>query len=409
MLKIAMRLIAACLVFLSLPGGHLLAQYGDGSDGPLTVTPGPTVFYSPTRTNLTAPAAASDTGLTVANASAFTPGMEVMLVGVHGANSGNWETATVLSAGGTAITLTAPLAKDYDGEAVVVQVRHYSSVDIPVGATLEVSSSRSVLAFRCNGAVNIGGTLTASRRGYRANGLAVEGGVPGDSHTYDPTFGSHSTAANGGGGGGGEAAPASLPNDDHGAGGGGGGYGTAGQPGIDVGSGVAGGQGGGTYGDPMLTRMYFGSAGGQGGFVCPQSIFCSLTNEGEGAGGGIVWISAPVIDLGTSGAITSDGEEGAEVYNDPIDGGVGGGGGGAGGTIWIPGAVLLGSGTATISARGGAGGANPGTPTALWGDGGDGGDGRIRIDSSYSTSIQYHPTPTFTAGVANATNWTAYE
>ncbi len=158
----------------------------------------------------------------------------------------------------------------------------------------------------------------------------------------------------------------------------------------DADSGGAGGGGGGLYGNPALSKLYFGSGGGGGG----GSNEASSGGGSGGSGGGIILIVANVITI--SGTLSSNGSAG--VDGGPDTNPYGAGGGGSGGSILARSNSITNSGTFT--ATGGSGGARGGTGSAGSGGGG-GGVGRIRIESD---SISATTTPTAsTAGLVAIT------
>ncbi len=212
------------------------------------------------------------------------------------------------------------------------------------------------ITFRAQGEVRIDGTLSVNGMGYKGGRVVwgADHGYQGESYTGS---GGHSTDPNGGGGAGGHVD----------GGGGGGGYGSSGQPGHDV-WGDFSAEGGGTYGNSILSTLYYGSGGGSPG---AQSANRSAAG---GPGGGIVSIVAPVITV--NGLISANGLNGGSVPNNP--GNWRGGGGGSGGSILLKGSTIN-VGSNRIRALGGAGGYGTHNNGANL-NGGNGGVGRIRIE-----------------------------
>lgn len=324
------------------PGDVKLADtmnYGDGSDGPLTVSG---TFNINTQTNgyggrgaadgatatTTQNATAGATSITITNGAGISQGDEILIAKFWkpgDTTTGISEIKTIESTGGgTVYNFSSGLSNTYPSGSIAQRIPNYSSIDIGATGILIANAwngtTGGVVIFRVSGALTIasGGKIDTSSLGYRnrADYLTGEGL---------------------GGGGGGYC-------DAECGGGGGGGYGGAG------GTGGSDGYIAGTPGSSYANFPDFGSAGG--------------SSYGAGSnGGGLIYAFAN--SLNNAGAVKSNGGNGT------IDGG----GGGAGGAVYL----LVGS-TASlgaISADGGTGG----NGLSNSGAGAGGGGGRIKYIS----------------------------
>lgn len=118
--------------------------------------------------------------------------------------------------------------------------------------------------------------------------------------------------------------------------------------------------------DTSRLRIYIGSGGGAG----QQN---DLRGGNGGAGGGAIVVSAPVIRVGTGGAIDVSGTDGDDALCD------GAGGGGSGGTIALITDTIVG--TMHCDVSGGVGGSTRGT-VYWYGPGGGGAGGLVYTSSS---------------------------
>ena len=150
-----------------------------------------------------------------------------------------------------------------------------------------------------------------------------------------------------------------------------------------------GGGGGGNYNTTLMPKLYLGSGGGAG---ADHSVDSGLGLSG-GAGGGIVFIIADIVDNNAT-APTTDGIITGGTAGGTTSDGDGAGGGGAGGSVLIWANTVDNTG-GTITVPGGAGGANDSNDDS--GAGGGGGVGRIRIEADTITSGTI--TPDYTSGV----------
>lgn len=239
----------------------------------------------------------------------------------------------------------------------------FTTVTIPSGVTVTVTGNQP-LVIRATGAVAVNGTIDASGAAggngvtystFGAGGLGRAGGGNGGNGSFDVNLGPLAGVIGTGTG------PGAAGSGWSGGGGGG-------HVALGGSSGGAGGSGGISYGMLDLTTLTAGSGGGggSGGYNCGAG--------GGGGGGGAIWISAPSITVGGSGAVRANGGPGGSDGS----GSCGGGGGGSGGSIRLTTSTLSNSGT--ISAQGGVGGASVIAGSPYYGIGGVGSAGRIRLD-----------------------------
>jgi hypothetical protein len=370
-------------------------DFGDGSDGPLTISSDTDlgtvgVGYA----QMTASASAGATTLAVSGTSNFSAGDEVLILSVidRGGDFGAQEFHRIQSVdSATQLTLTAPLAAtftvDIDTSVQVIEVPNVTDLTVQTGGILRAPAFGGhanpvggVIALRATGTVLVqaGGRIDVSGRGHVGGGPRIEqqNGEQGESPLGD---GATISAANGGGGGGGEAAGISG-----GDGGGGGGYGAAGSPGLNVAGfpgGIGPGAGGAAYGAPEQTRFLLGSGGGSGGGGSIGS-----TSGVGGAGGGAIFIAAQTITL--EGAMHCDGAPGGGGSGL----GSGGGGGGSGGGVLLRGDTVSVEPGGTVTARGAAGGV---AGSGVSSSGGSSGVGRIRVEyySAFTDNGTVDPPP----------------
>jgi gliding motility-associated-like protein len=382
-----------------LSAGTVGANYGNGSDGPISVNSG-IIYTDAVRTSVTGNNAANSNTITVSSSSGFSVGDEIMVITmVDAATSNNTvglhDFNIISGISGNTLTLAAVHINTYNAASSrkhqVLKVPNYTSVTISAGATLTCNtwdgSTGGVLCFRANGTLTNSGTITSSGKGYRGvghnavwrnkNGAQGEG-IYGTGYVGGNSNGSNSATwngANGNGGGGG------TGRQDSG-GGAGGGDASNGTNGTNQGS-HFGGTGGLSVGTANLELLIMGGAGGEGGG----------DEDGQkpgygGDGGGIIYISASVTQ--NAGTITCNGQNGGNGTGGGC--GMGGGGGGAGGSIKL---ISVFSGNGTITSLGGNGGTNNG----CGGPGGAGSFGRIALASTSSS----FPTTTPTSNTASLT------
>jgi len=169
---------------------------GTGSDGPLAVASGQTHYTDGTRTALSGPVAAGQTGIPVVSTAGFASGQEVLIIQMIGASAGQYAVRTLsgVTSGqlDVGVALATPFQQDGTAKAQVIRIRNYNSVDVQSGGTLTAAawdgSTGGVVFFRATGAVTVqtGGQITATGKGFG-------GGVAG---------GTSAVNANGGAGGG---------------------------------------------------------------------------------------------------------------------------------------------------------------------------------------------------------------
>ncbi|MDD5495534.1 MAG: cysteine peptidase family C39 domain-containing protein, partial [Candidatus Omnitrophica bacterium] len=229
------------------------------------------------------------------------------------------------------------------GETVVLEARTYNfeSIYVEEGAILTVEpwneTTGGQLIIRCQKDAVIDGAIDLAGKGYTGGKGNIEAG------------------ASGAGPGAGSGAPR-----EGGFAGGGGGYATNGQSADAL--------GGSAYGTAELLTSYMGSGGGGGS---GYNTYIGDYGGTGGNGGGILQITAPIINV--NGSISVNGANGEDSVWNGIDrrqiGGAGGGG--SGGSLLLSGEQVSIAGT--VLANGGYGG-------SIARRGGDGSPGRIRID-----------------------------
>lgn len=362
---------------------------GSGVDGDLVVSTGQTAYTDNTRSTLATNAASGQNQITLDNVSGFTVDREVLIIQIHGADSGTYEFATIDSINSNTLTLLYNLNNSYyiDAGAVtqVIQVPHYQNVTIENGAVLTAhdwdGSTGGVLVMRVSETltINTGGGIVASGIGYRSGSGGHRVGNSNDPNRHGDQgegrygLGGKSSAANDSGGGGGRA---DIATNDGGGGGGGGSYATSGQngsidashPNQDYGRGASV-----VYGTTNLSTAFFGGAGGGGASDDATNAY----GGNGGDGGGIIMIFGAGIT--NNGVIDASGANGTNGTGSGQVGG--GGGGGAGGSIRL---VIRDATGGLIQAVGGLKGTTPGV-------GGNGGVGRISIEYCESFASNTNP------------------
>ena len=247
------------------------SPWGNASDGDITIS------SNTTQAETSRSCTGSGTSLTIGS-SGFSDGDVVVVLQVHGTDSGQWEYAKIASGGGTtSITVQKSLQYTYGSGAVIQKLPQYGTVVVESGKTWSATAwngtANGIFGFIARD-VTITGSISASGKGFRGGASSGDTGSQGESE-----LGTGSTlhAANGmAGGGGGK-------NQAGGRGSGaGGGYATSGGNGSASTDGTA--IGGGTNGIANLTVMLFGGAGGGAGGS-------GNTTDG-GRSGGIVFITA---------------------------------------------------------------------------------------------------------------------
>jgi len=302
-------------------------------------------------------------------------GDEVLLINLQGTNSnytnvGNYETFIVDNINSNTITFTTDKTKyfgdgasddtnigtsDSNQRVMVQRVPQYANLTIDNGYLLRANTwngtKDGVLFIRGSGTVLVNGTIAMSERGFRGGiNTGNNQQYQGDSYPKDGALDVHTRNYGGGGAG------------DGFAGGGGGGYGTIG---VTL-SHPNHGQGGTTYGEQTLAKLFLGSGAGAGGAGGYQPALFG------GYGAGLIAIFTTTLDV--YGSILCDGMDGDPAFNDWM----GSGGGGSGGSILIHAGTIY-TRSSTFTSIGGLGGLTTAPGWVSAGHGGDGGDGRIAI------------------------------
>jgi len=337
---------------------------GDGSDGDVVYS---TSVVVNDYTRLTANRSSGSQSLTVADASAFSAGDEILLHQTQDANNSNagaYEFSTIQSISTNTLVLVSPITNDYysgtfgtiENEATqVVRVPNFNSVQLQSGGKItstpwvSATGYGGIVVFRSKTDIifetgNLG--IDVSEQGFlggRDNGGG--NGDPGDPGESEIGFGwlnnsnTSNCDPNGSGGGGGYG-----PSSDSGTAGGGGGHLLSGGNAVDGNSPPALAQGGNAIGDTTMTELHFGGAGGGGGDDDDK------TTPGPygGNSAGIIYIACSTSEDTKAFA---NGEDGI-----PAGSSSGGdGGGGAGGTIYIQALTYS---EDTVEANGGVGGSD---------------------------------------------------
>jgi outer membrane protein OmpA-like peptidoglycan-associated protein len=413
----ALGLLSLLLALLAAPAANAEPDtflVGNGQDGARTMTSAETVnAYTPVTESVAAGQgvlvvdplflAGFDTGdlVLVLQSGGLEPALaDATEINLAGRSAGRWELGRVASVDAEAgrITLTQPLTAAFAGGATqVVKVPEYTALTVASGGRIvaEPWDGRrgGVVAFLSQGAVNNGGVISASGRGFRG-GIVInalgdgcsapneewpggapkgEGGVLARYFTFSipypwdgPGYFGFQNVANGGGGG--------VCHNSGGGGGGGAGAGGKGgrtwsgdePPSRDVG-----GLGGARMVFDPADRLFFGGGGGTGHAN-------DEANNAGGAGGGIVFIRAASLSGG--GVVSADGAAGGDSRNDAASGG------GAGGTLYLRFTGTASCGENGLVARGGKGGDSVfATPH---GTGGGGGGGRVLVQPSPAPGCQ---------------------
>ncbi|HAW19323.1 MAG TPA: hypothetical protein DCX14_03995, partial [Flavobacteriales bacterium] len=157
-----------------LSAGTVGANYGNGSDGPISVNSG-IIYTDAVRTSVTGNNAANSNTITVSSSSGFSVGDEIMVITmVDAATSNNTvglhDFNIISGISGNTLTLAADHINTYNAASSrkhqVLKVPNYTSVTISAGATLTCNtwdgSTGGVLCFRANGTLTNSGTITSS-------------------------------------------------------------------------------------------------------------------------------------------------------------------------------------------------------------------------------------------------------
>nr|NQU89287.1 choice-of-anchor D domain-containing protein [Bacteroidota bacterium] len=353
-------------------------NFGDGSDGELSINLGDTYYMDALKSKVDGTNAAGQNTIVINNATGFAVDDEILIISMQDPDTnfasnitGQFETRFITSITDNTFTLEDNLLFTYDQTVEkkhqVIRIPHFTDATVDGTITSDAWDGEvgGIVFFRATGTVtvNSGGKIDASGKGYRGHNRQ---GDNQDGYQGESIFGIgvQSTVSNMNAGGGGQHAY---------AGGGGGAYAEFGETG-QVGNGGTPGSGGEPIGDPAIPRLYFGGAGGTGG----DNDSGQAQNPNGGMGAGIIFLS--VYNLSGSGTISSNGGDGN--LNAAQDGGAGGG---AGGTVWLSSNFN----TISLIEAGGGLGFTPVNPEG--GKGGNGSVGRIRIDGVYSGAV--NPVP----------------
>lgn len=354
--------------------------YGNGQDGDLTIS-GAT-NYSPTKTTGTYNAAKV---MDVASNASFSVG-EIVLIHQtrHGSIAGTWQLNKITSKPTSQLgfkydLVSSSFSSSGDNVCQIIKIPQYRTVNINAAYTLpewDDSNGGSIGIILANTIIQGSGSLNGDGKGFKGAVQDAGGnsgtGLAGESYADNtsPSGG----ANNEGGGGGGERWAGG------GGGGGGGAHAANGTHGNETsdGSATTGGDGGASYGQANLVKIYPGSGGGAGGGDSDNPAV--FTGAPGGDGGGAWILIAPQIDL-ESMTITNDGANGTSRGTSGDNGG--GGGGGAGGSALIKGDIVK-LGTNRVGVALGSGGAG-------FKSGGDGAVGRIAVE--YGSKLTGSTTP----------------
>lgn len=240
----------------------------------------------------------------------------------------------------TTVNLTGTV--DFSPDAHIIQASQYIRLRGTALIDAQGAGAANNSDTHGTGAGTANQTLGNGANGGNGGVDGVSGGVG------QPGFGKSQTSLGGNGGAGGN-------GDSGGAGGAGGVCSLNAQLEtrtlINLLLGMLSGYNGSAYG---LFPMQGGGGGGGGG-----SIGSPYNNDGlgGGGGGGVIVLAAPIIDIGAGCTISARGGAGASNTGSPGDWGGGGGGGGGGLIILLCSELIE---TGTVSAAGGAGGLNSG-------------------------------------------------
>jgi len=358
------------LTIASWRGGSGESAFGDGGDGPLTISADTTE----TPVDASCSGTISTTSLSATNVS-FATGQKILIHQSRGTGAGNYEINEISAYTAGTITTTTPLIYTYtDSGASQAQVRvlkQYSSVTIDSTKTYTAKAWTGdvggIIGWLCNGTTTITGSVNATGKGYCNDGEGATSpwGYQGEGTTGAGASSALANAANGNGGG------AGVDTANRAAGGGG--NGTAGTQG-----GNTGGDGGSAVGSASLATLHFGGeGGGTGGNTDYPGGY-------GGNGGGIICIFSKTFTI--TGSVVSGGDVGTVNVGGASPNQGAGGGGGAGGSVLVK-AQTATLGSSLITAPAGAGG-----NSNYCADGGAGGVGRIHLD--YYTSYSGTTTPT---------------
>lgn len=385
--------------------------FGDGSDGPLTIS----VDTTEAPIDANCDGTEGQTTLTISNTTGtFLAGQEIFIHQTRGTNAGAFMRNKITSVSGSTLNLEKQLTfspahsttTTVANKAQVRVLKQHTTVTINSGVTYTAKAwdglKGGIIGWLANDSTTINGTLTASEKGFRGGrtGYQNTGSTPHQGETGESYIGGNDLGASqsvvvyannvtgkaGGGGG--------SRGFDGASGGGGGSYGTTGnQGGRKLSSpSFPGGDAAPIYGDDNLAQLHLGAGGGGGGKGKDGSA-----DVRGGNGGGIIFVYSA--DFDNLGSITNNGENGDNGWGAgelAVEVDRGGAGGGAGGSTLIASLtpVMGVSGVSSVGGNGGLGARDRGTSERS-GDGGAGGKGRISVLYLNSFSGSGNPTINF--------------
>jgi hypothetical protein len=353
---------------------------GDGSDGSLTVSSGTTTINDDSgaaygEKAISSTAASGQAVVPVATTSNLATGDEVLVIQMTGDNAGSYEfhkitTVTTNTSVTLDDTLTHNYTKDSTSSGQIVEVPQFTDVTITGGnltAPAWNGSIGGIIIFRATGTFSCqsNNCINAAGIGYRGGTSLETGSAKQGENVSGSQTGSNSHNFNGGGGG---------SRSTAGSGGGGG----AGYISSTAGSGTSPGGAARPVMPMNMSRLFMGGGGGAGG---DDSDVAGVDGGAGGTGGGILYIEATKVLVGSSGRIDTSGNNGSNGASN--DGG--GGGGGAGGAAWIRANQMDLLNSLTSRTIGAGGGGNGGTASGTGAAGGAGSAGFTKIDAAEIT------------------------
>ena len=380
-------------VLKELDSWSLAESISTGFDGTKTST---TTEILNVETYLSASASASDTTISVNDATGISENDRILIVQQEGTSSttGNWEYIGVAGVSGTTITLKQGLANSYTlGTATVVRVPQYTTFNLNTGSSIQCTAYNGtyggIIAIAANTINFNGGAITATGKGFRGayhNDPSQIGNFPhgGRGEGYTGSYNAGTSGQEGGAGGGGQSGVAGGAN---GGGGGGAGHRGNGSAGGSNGANGAGGAGGLAYGQTdLLTRATMGAGGSSGGRHDVSGV------QDAGEGGGVIFLFADNYTRSATTSIYSQGSNASRTGS--YKGGTSGGAGGS--IIIVCGGTVTGSATVNIyiNQGGNASGSNNGAGSGT---------------SSQGRFAYYGPSFTFTSSQTMDVNTTSFD
>jgi len=173
---------------------------GTGANGALTVDgipngPSNPVYTDSVRSYLPSAASAGATTVTLASATGFAVGNEVLIIQMLGSAPGAHETRTISSIASNTLTLSSALTRTFPGYSAgvsvtqVIVIPHYTSITINSGGFLTVNAfngqTGGVMFFRASGNITLNsatpmsGTISVAGKGFIGGGAGASGTGPG--------------------------------------------------------------------------------------------------------------------------------------------------------------------------------------------------------------------------------------